>query len=369
MSATLTPARGGLPRTVLRLHRTALLIWAAFVVVTLGWLVWSGEVDARSILDYGRTCDDPCTLPYRAHLYSVRLDRAGLLIGYASLAVAAFAGGALVGRELESGTAHLAWTQGVSPARWLATKLAVPALAVGAGSAALTAVYRWNRGATDALLYNRGWSEAGSFVASGPAATAYALCALAVGVLAALLTGRTLPALATAFGATALVQWTVFTVRPHLWPSVTRPTAAVDPDPLNSSWVLATHRTTTTYHPKSHFWPLHLMETGLVLTIAAAATAAAFWTLHHRTAPRRRAGGGPSPRGREERRRASSAARTAPSTEPSDAQGRPDRSGRSGGGAPDPRTRQARTAPERGRPGGTPPGTPRPPHPSPPGRS
>ncbi|MDX3387841.1 hypothetical protein PV682_41325 [Streptomyces niveiscabiei] len=315
MSATLTPARGGLPRTVLRLHRTALLIWAAFVVVTLGWLVWSGEVDARSILDYRRTCDDFCTFPYRAHMYSVRLDRAGLLIGYVSLAVAAFAGGALIGRELESGTAHLAWTQGVSPTRWLAAKLAVPALAVGAGSAALTAVYRWNRGATDELLYNRGWSEAGAFVASGPAATAYALCALAVGVLAALLTGRTLPALATAFGATALVQWTMFTVRPHLWPTVTRPTAAVDPDPLNSSWVLATHGTTTTYHPKSHFWPLHLMETGLVLTLAATATAAAFWLLHRRTAPWRRAADGPSPRAREDHHRASTAARTAPSTE------------------------------------------------------
>ncbi|MFM9614992.1 hypothetical protein [Streptomyces niveiscabiei] len=369
MSATLTPARGGLPRTVLRLHRTALLIWAAFVVVTLGWLVWSGEVDARSILDYQRNCDDFCTFPYRAHMYSVRLDRAGLLIGYVSLAVAAFAGGALVGRELESGTAHLAWTQGVSPTRWLAAKLVVPALAVGAGSAALTAVYRWNRGATDELLYNRGWSEAGAFVASGPAATAYALCALAVGVLAALLTGRTLPALATAFGATALVQWAVFTVRPHLWPSVTRPTAAVDPDPLNSSWVLATHATTTTYHPKSHFWPLHLMETGLVLALAATATAAAFWVLRHRTAPWGRAGGGPSPRGREERRRASTAARTAPSSEPSGAQGRPHPQGRSGAGAPAPHTRQARTAPERGRPGGTQPGTPRPPRPSPPGGS
>ncbi|MET8942504.1 hypothetical protein ABZX30_02625 [Streptomyces sp. NPDC004542] len=30
----------GLPRTVLRLHRWALLAWAGFVAGTTGWLVW-----------------------------------------------------------------------------------------------------------------------------------------------------------------------------------------------------------------------------------------------------------------------------------------------------------------------------------------
>jgi hypothetical protein len=38
------------------------------------------------------------------------------------------------------------------------------------------------------------------------------------------------------------------------------------------------------YHPDSHFWPLHLVETGIVLAVTAAATAAAFRLLHRRTA-------------------------------------------------------------------------------------
>ncbi|MGX1475723.1 UNVERIFIED_CONTAM: hypothetical protein RKD50_004531 [Streptomyces canus] len=36
--------------------------------------------------------------------------------------------------------------------------------------------------------------------------------------------------------------------------------------------------------PPSHCWPLHLVETGIVLTVTALATTAAFWVLRRRTA-------------------------------------------------------------------------------------
>jgi hypothetical protein len=36
-------------------------------------------------------------------------------------------------------------------------------------------------------------------------------------------------------------------------------------------------------HPASHFWPLQLVETGIVLAVAALATAAAFALLRRRT--------------------------------------------------------------------------------------
>ncbi|WP_328781827.1 hypothetical protein OHT68_25010 [Streptomyces canus] len=36
--------------------------------------------------------------------------------------------------------------------------------------------------------------------------------------------------------------------------------------------------------PPSHFWPLHLVETGVVLTVTALATTAAFRLLRRRTA-------------------------------------------------------------------------------------
>ncbi|NUS28437.1 MAG: ABC transporter permease, partial [Streptomyces sp.] len=38
------------------------------------------------------------------------------------------------------------------------------------------------------------------------------------------------------------------------------------------------------YHPASHFWPLQLIETGILLAVAAAATIAAFLMLRRRTA-------------------------------------------------------------------------------------
>ena len=38
------------------------------------------------------------------------------------------------------------------------------------------------------------------------------------------------------------------------------------------------------YHPRSHFWPLHLMETGIVLAVAALTALTAFRLLRRRTA-------------------------------------------------------------------------------------
>ncbi|MBC2865717.1 hypothetical protein [Streptomyces mexicanus] len=37
------------------------------------------------------------------------------------------------------------------------------------------------------------------------------------------------------------------------------------------------------YHPQSHFWPLQLTETGIVLAVTVLATAAAFTVLRRRT--------------------------------------------------------------------------------------
>lgn len=37
------------------------------------------------------------------------------------------------------------------------------------------------------------------------------------------------------------------------------------------------------YHPASHFWPLQLIGTGIVLTVAAAAVGTAFWLLRRGT--------------------------------------------------------------------------------------
>lgn len=42
-------------------------------------------------------------------------------------------------------------------------------------------------------------------------------------------------------------------------------------------------KVTVTYHPHSHFWPLQLVETGLLLALTAAATGACHLLLRRRT--------------------------------------------------------------------------------------
>ncbi|MEU1405335.1 hypothetical protein ABZ471_23760 [Streptomyces sp. NPDC005728] len=286
MSAT---ALQGLPRTVLRLHRTALLVWAAAVVAPAGWLVYLNEVTAPATRRAERACAhvDVCTAAFDSFDYSGTVGWTATLIGYSYLAVAAFAGGALIGRELESGTAHLAWTQGVTPARWLTAKLALPALAVAAGGLALVLVFRWGWSANEDLLTTAHWYEGAVFVARGPLTVAYGLCALALGALTALLLRRTLPALGTAVAATWLTGFLLGRYRADLWPALTR-TWPSEPDLPAGTWRVNWGRNAdgyfAVYHPASHFWPLQSVETGIVLTATVLATIAGYAVLRRRAA-------------------------------------------------------------------------------------
>lgn len=240
----------GLARTVLRLHRTALIVWAVFVSGCVGYLVWLTEVTAVSVRETLDACPmDGSMCGIGAwHAYSESMGWISTFMYYGFWAVAAWAGGALIGRELESGTARLAWSQGVSPARWLAAKLALPALALLVGGAVFVPVYRWAWSAhRDLMGDNIHFNDV--FADHGPLVVAYALCALAVGTLTGLLLGRPLPALAVSVAVMALLN-----------------------------------RALERRRPTTGFWPAHLTETGLALATTALATTAAFWTLHRRTA-------------------------------------------------------------------------------------
>ncbi|MEU6283191.1 hypothetical protein [Streptomyces sp. NPDC047028] len=278
---------GGLPRTVLRLHRTSLLLWTAVVAGLSGWLVWLDEITAdhaRASLAHCRQA--PCAVVFGEQAYNEPVGWIGTLICFSFLAVAVFAGGALIGRELESGTARLAWTQGVTPVRWLTAKLALPALAVTAGGTVLVLVFRWSWADNRDLLGDH-WYEAEVFAARGPLVVAYGLAALAVGALAALLLRRTLAGLGAAFAAMWLIDFVLGRCRADLWPALTRTSAERFTLP-GSAWQVNEGRNAhgyfAVYHPASHFWPLHLVETGIVLAVAALATVAAYAVLRRRAA-------------------------------------------------------------------------------------
>ncbi|MFE9444794.1 hypothetical protein ACFYO2_38795 [Streptomyces sp. NPDC006602] len=271
---------GGLPRTVLRLHRTAAIVWVVFILAAVAWLVWLNEITAAAARAAVNSCPRNtgiCASVWASLDYSEPTGWISTLVYYSFWAVAAWAGGSLIGRELESGTAQLAWTQGVTPTRWLAVTLALPALLIVLGGAVFVPVYRWAWSANRDLMGDD-WTFPDVFAAHGPAVVAYGLCALAVGALTALLLRRSLPALGVTVAVMVLINQVLERYREDFWPTVTRASAGRSEVP-NDWW----QADTGVYHPPSHFWPMHLVETGILLTVTAAATLAAFRLLRRRT--------------------------------------------------------------------------------------
>jgi hypothetical protein len=305
------PATG---RTVLRLHRTALIVWGVLVVAAALTFLWAYGPGAdaaaaawrESCPAQDRTCHWDTTL--NGYYRAVKL--AEWAIYWTPCLVAAWAGAALVGRELENGTARLAWTQGVTPTRWLAAKLTVPAALLTAGTTVLVLLHRMVFAANEFPLQWE-WYQDGPFTANGTVGIAQPLLALAVGTLVGLLLRRALPALAAGLAVTVLVEYAAYTVTPHLWPWKTAVSGLRSgpgtpqnvmwgeqgaltstgervpiPDCGDSMKCFAEHdvsRYYLDYHPASHFWPLQLIETGIVLAVAAAAVGTAFWLLRRGT--------------------------------------------------------------------------------------
>jgi hypothetical protein len=279
---------------VLRPHRTALVVWGLALVAATAYLI-----RLRALADEARRGISACATPPADGLPSCAAvdaitadltyaDGIALVTGalaYVILPVAAWAGGALIGREVETGTARFAWTQGISPARWLAARLALPAALLTVGTGGIVLLNLWAR--TDGNPNLGGdWYQPDVFPGIGPVCVAQALAGLALGALTGLLSGRALPAAGLSFAACLVLHEIMDVFREDLWPTVGR-TATGEAFELPRSafavdWsVTTTHGvrvTDATFHPRSHFWPLQLMETGLLLAVAAAATTVAFRT-------------------------------------------------------------------------------------------
>ncbi|WP_020140229.1 hypothetical protein [Streptomyces sp. 351MFTsu5.1] len=290
----------GLVRTVLRLHRGALCIWLAFVAGTAGLLLWllgpGADIAQRALDTYGYS--GLIMAMGSADEYSSRFYYADTLLTLGSFAVALFAGGPLIARELETGTAQLAWTQSVSPVRWLAVKLAVPAAFTVVGTGLLTLLYHqlWS---THSNLLIAGIQPRALYFSLGPATVAAPLLGLALGALIGLAVRRTLPALAFS----GFAYFLVYAFRGNHWPfqgryqapelhsrsrAITSTGARVaDPDCYDDKACLAQHHVvgfSREYLPSSDYWPRQLLETGVLLALTAVAVALAFGLLRRRAA-------------------------------------------------------------------------------------
>ncbi|MFP1626189.1 ABC transporter permease [Streptomyces sp. 5K101] len=295
---------------VVRQHRTVLGVAAAALVlsaaIAAGLRIW---FEATPPDDFDRDLfprDDVRTA------LVVIVEYAGLAAVLLPLLVAAVVAGPVVARELESGTYKLAWSQSVTPLRWFATKVTVPAVAVTALTTALIGVFRlaWEPVSTNTHLR---WYARHVFLATGPTLVAYGLLAVAVGALAGLLVRRTLAAMSVAGLATGAVMLGLGSQWGALWTTDSATRTGVDLFTSRADWLVTDTGPLTTsgerlhddicfgadrpgcftehdiagrwwdYHPASHLWPLQLVETGIVLAVAAAAVWAAFriFRRHH----------------------------------------------------------------------------------------
>jgi hypothetical protein len=100
----------------------------------------------------------------------------------------------LVSREYEAGTHRLAWTQSISPLRWITTKIVLILGALGIVTAALGALTAWALDPLDVAFggrFNSTWYDI-----AGVVPVACMLFALALGVALSALIRRTIPAMA-----------------------------------------------------------------------------------------------------------------------------------------------------------------------------
>ncbi|KIF69298.1 hypothetical protein HY68_12965 [Streptomyces sp. AcH 505] len=301
------PSRRALLRSELRLHRSALWIWAGYAIVTAGLLLWlcgpgaSGTQKAFDRFGYAGVQEDAWSggafSTVLSGTYNDLFYDPATLMALASFALALFAAGPLIARELESGTHKLAWSQSISPARWLAAKLAVPAVVVVLTTAVLVGLYRLVWSAHSNLLL-AGFPPRRLYFSVGLATVAVPLLSLAVGALCGLLLRRTVPAMVAA----GVVQYAITAVRSGTWPfqhtygvpelsvhsrAITRSGARIaDPECYDNLRCLANHDVvgfTRRYLPSDDYWPRQLTETGILLALTALAVAAAFWALKRRT--------------------------------------------------------------------------------------
>jgi hypothetical protein len=219
--------------------------------------------------------------------------------------IALFVGAPLLARELEHGTYRLAWTQGVTRRRWLLSQTLLLALATAAGALVLSAIVMWWRHPFDTL---DGRMTPSRFEIEGLVVPAYAVFALAVGVLAGALLKRTVPAMSAALLAFVAARLAVgHFLRPHYVAAEHDTATGLTPSTHAHDWVLSNSlvdavgrqisaarenlaivhaqqaridaqeyllslgwRRAVSFQPSDRFWTFQAIEAGIFLALAAA---------------------------------------------------------------------------------------------------
>ena len=182
-----------------RQHRASLLFGLAVLGVLCAFLLISGHGIWSSFRSSGAqhcltssspSCDGVTsgfTDHYRGYQFLIPLF---LLL---PALIGLFWGAPLVAREIEHGTHRLAWTQGISRRRWLATKLSILLGIAVAGAAVYTYILAW--WSRPFVASGSGSFQPGIFDLRGFVPLAYATFAVALGLAAGTIMRRTVPAM------------------------------------------------------------------------------------------------------------------------------------------------------------------------------
>jgi hypothetical protein len=314
-------------------HRRPLGGAAALLAGISIWMLISGLQMRSALSSFGL---DNCT-PLTASSCSTKetvfindyYSGAQVVVGVLTaipILIGALVGGPMVARELETGTFRLSWTQGAGRTHGLVSRLALPAVAVTAGAAAVSVLFSW---------YYRPLLQLGQdsrlapqiFDLSGVAFAGWTLAALAISVCAGALVRRTIPAIVAALAAwSGLLVAVVFYLRSHYLALLTGTglinstsgTGQGVPWLLSQWWIqpggtpasqseIATLSTQLrqagglptaqavqqwfaeqgyikyfTYQPVSRFWTFQLIEGGWLLLLSLLLGAATVWLIRHR---------------------------------------------------------------------------------------
>ena len=302
-----------------RQHRSQ-LVTAAGLLVALAAAAFGTHLPIRAAYHRGALADclppatrSGCDIIVR-HFESEFNGWAAAVRGLAVLPVLAglFVGAPLLARELEHGTHRFAWTQGVTRRRWLLSKTTLLAAVTLAAGGVVSALVMWWRSPFDTL---EGRIAPSGFDIEGVVVPAYALFALALGVLAGLVFRRTVAAMTATLVVFAATRVLVLNfVRPHFLSPLHRIVVATDSSPQAGDWILSdtlvdaggrqitagredlavlhaqqagidphTYLVTLgwkriiSYQPAARFWTFQLIEAGLFVALAAAVVLATIW--------------------------------------------------------------------------------------------
>ncbi len=225
-----------------------------------------------------------------------------------------FIGAPLVAREIETGTFHLAWTQGITRKRWLLVKLGLVGSASLVIFALLDLLGNWLDQPVNVVL-----GPYPLFDSQGVVYIVYGLFALVLGIAAGTLLGRTVPAMAVTLLFFLVIRLGIESLRPNYLPPLQSAWNMVGAFPHRQDWILSLSFTNSAgspipmssiaqmcgaiplgnsslnacfqahgilqvfiYQPASRFWIFQGIESAIFLALTAGLVLFTFWWLNHR---------------------------------------------------------------------------------------